>query len=111
MHSTSNNDNLATMPSEKNVYALLSFKRNTETDTQEFQPITFYKMNVDGSYENGTTLEEMIRVCIERLSELNKSFSCRENAVAITKLEEAKMWLELRTANRLARGVEGTHQA
>jgi hypothetical protein len=38
---------------------------------------------------------------------LNKNFPCRENSIAITRLEEALMWLDKRTANRDARGVEG----
>ncbi len=37
-------------------------------------------------------------------------FKCRENAIAITKLEEALQWLQWRTAAREARGIEGTHQ-
>lgn len=97
-------------PAEKNKYALLQFKRNEATDTQEFQEVTFYKMNPDGTYENGTTIEEMLRVVSERLTDLNGKFPCRENALAITKVQEAKMWLEARTKDRIARGVEGTHQ-
>jgi len=100
--------------SEKNVYALLQFKRDYEDPsdtegTQKFQPVTFYKLNPDGSYENGTTLEEMLRVSIERLKDLNSRFACRENSIAITKMEEALMWLNKRTEDRKARGVEGTH--
>lgn len=36
-------------------------------------------------------------------------FKCRENACAITKIEEAEMWLQKRTAERKQRGVEGTN--
>lgn len=36
-------------------------------------------------------------------------FACRENATALTHLEEAMMWLQKRTRDRMARGVEGTH--
>lgn len=36
-------------------------------------------------------------------------FACRENAIALTHLEEALMWLQKRTRDRMARGVEGTH--
>lgn len=35
-------------------------------------------------------------------------FRCRENACALTHLEEAMFWLQKRTRDRLARGVEGT---
>ena len=104
-----------TMPEEKNEYALLQFKRdytssNDEEGTQKFQKITFYKLNPDGSCENGTTLEEMLRVSRERLQDLNKRYACRENSVAITKIQEAEKWLKARTEDRIKRGVEGQHK-
>jgi hypothetical protein len=40
----------------------------------------------------------------------NTRFKCRENALAITKLEEALHWLQARTNRREAENVEGTHQ-
>lgn len=95
---------------ENNKYALLNFKRD-EDDTLRFQEIVFYKMNPDGSFENGTTLEELLRVFVERLADLNKRFPCRENSLAVTKAEESLMWLNKRTSDRVKRGVEGTHQA
>ena len=74
------------------------------------QEVVFYKLNEDGTFEHGTTLEEMLRVSTERLLELNERFSCRENALAITKMQEALMWLNERTRNRETRGVEGQHK-
>jgi hypothetical protein len=59
---------------------------------------------------NGLQNEQLIAVLIHRLGVLNKAFPCRENALAITKLEEAQLWLQKRTADRQARGVEGTNQ-
>lgn len=56
---------------------------------------------------DGTTNEEVLRVLIDRLQYLNGKFPCRENAIVITKLEESLMWLNKRTADRLARSVEG----
>ncbi len=90
---------------EKNVYELKDFKGNGH------QEITFYKLNRDDTEENGTTLEEMLSVSIERLQRLNAAFPCRENACAITKMEEALMWLNKRTEDRKLRGVEGKHLA
>lgn len=75
------------------------------------QTVTFYEMNEDGTTVEGTTLEEMLRVSIERLQHLNSKFPCRENALAITKMEEALHWLNHRTADRIKRGVEGKHEA
>ena len=102
------------MSKGKNEYALLQFKRDYSSPddkegTQRFQKVIFYEMHLDGSYENGTTLEEMLRVSIERLTDLNGRFGCRENSLAITKMEEALMWLDKRTENRQDRGVEGKH--
>ena len=37
-------------------------------------------------------------------------YACRENALALTALEESLMWLQKRTRDRFARGVEGTSQ-
>jgi len=56
---------------------------------------------------DGTTNEEVLKVLIDRLQYLNGKFPCRENALVITKLEESLMWLNKRTADRLARKVEG----
>ncbi len=59
---------------------------------------------------NGITQEMLIAICIDRLQGFQSGkFACRENALALTKLEEAQMWLQKRTRDRQARGVEGTH--
>lgn len=58
--------------------------------------------------KDGTTNEEVLRVLIDRMKFLQEKAPCRENAIVITKLEECLMWLEKRTADRKARGVEGT---
>lgn len=60
---------------------------------------------------DGTTNEEVLAMMIDRMQWLQKAFPCRENAIVITKLEESLMWLNKRTEERRARGVEGTHQA
>lgn len=64
----------------------------------------------DGSVVAGTTNEDVIAMLIDRINYLNKAFPCRENALAITKLEEALMWLNKRTQNRIERGVEGKNE-
>lgn len=59
---------------------------------------------------NGVNNEDVIVMVIERLEAFNRSeFKCRENSMAITKLEEALLWLRKRTMGREQRGVEGTH--
>ena len=59
---------------------------------------------------NGVTHEALLAILIDRLQGFQSGqYSCRENAIALTKMDEAKMWLQKRTIDRLARGVEGTH--
>lgn len=60
---------------------------------------------------NGITQEVLIAICVDRLRSFQAGpYACRENAIALTKLEEAQHWLLHRTRARMARGVEGTHE-
>ena len=60
---------------------------------------------------NGTTQEALLAIVIDRLRSFQAGlFSCRENAIALTHIEEALMWLQRRTVERIKRGVEGTNQ-
>lgn len=60
---------------------------------------------------NGAFVEDVIQAAKQRLEYFQQSrFVCRENALAITKLEEALHWLEHRRQDRAARGVEGSHE-
>lgn len=60
---------------------------------------------------DGTTNEEVIEALINRMQYLNGKFPCKENAMTITKLQEAKFWLRERTEDREKRSVEGKHIA
>ncbi len=61
--------------------------------------------------QNGAFVEGVINAAIGRIKFYQDSkFRCRENALALTKLEEAVMWLNKRTADREAQGIEGTHR-
>ncbi len=61
---------------------------------------------------NGITNEVLLAIVADRLRsfQLGK-FSCRENTLALTKIEEALHWLHHRTRARMERGVEGTYVA
>lgn len=60
---------------------------------------------------NGAFVEGVIQAALGRLQFYNEGeFRCRENSLAITHLEEALHWCQHRTADREARGVEGTHE-
>ena len=58
---------------------------------------------------NGLQNEDVLEALIDRMNWLNGKFPCRENSIVITKLEEALLWLNKRTADRVKRGVEGQH--
>jgi hypothetical protein len=49
----------------------------------------------------------MIQLSLEQIKYFQEKVPCRENAIAITKLQEALMWLEERKKDRVKRGVEG----
>ena len=60
---------------------------------------------------NGLTQEVLLAIVADRLRCFQAGpFSCRENALALTKIEEAQHWLQQRTLERMRRGVEGTNQ-
>ena len=58
---------------------------------------------------NGAFIEDVIRAAINRIEYHQTMFPCRENAIALTKLEEALLWLVKRTANRVVSGTEGVY--
>lgn len=60
---------------------------------------------------NGAFVEDVIWAAIQRLEFFNESkYRCRENSLAITKLEEALFILKDRQLSRSDRGVEGKHE-
>ena len=70
--------------------------------------LQFQKGPVSEAGLNGITNEALIAIVLDRLRRFQSGdFKCRENAVAITKLEEGLMWLHKRTLDRVRRGVEG----
>lgn len=59
---------------------------------------------------NGISDEALIAIVIDRLEGFQTGpFRSRDNAIAITHLETALLWLQKRTTDRQRRGVEGTH--
>ena len=73
-----------------------------------FSEISFQNGAIRENGINGIYNEDLIGIVIDRLEGFQTGeFSCIENAVAITKLEEAMMWLNKRTTDRINRGVIG----
>lgn len=73
--------------------------------------LEFQRGGVKEAGVNGLTNEAVLAVLIHRTNVLNKRFPCRENALAITNMEQALMWFEKRTRDRQARNVEGVEAA
>lgn len=60
---------------------------------------------------NGVSNEALLAIVIHRMRSFQSGqYACRENDIALARLEEALMWLQKRTRDRLSRGVEGTSQ-
>jgi hypothetical protein len=56
---------------------------------------------------NGCQLLTLIQTALIMVEKLNEKFPCEENKRTITKLGDAIYWQDIRTENRIKRGVEG----
>lgn len=94
--------------------------------------VPIFKVEDDGPVQSGTTVirfckgnkadqnvprqegfftETLIAVAKKYLEENNVGeLGTRETSMAITKLDEALMWIQKRADDRKARGVQGTYQ-
>lgn len=102
-------------PALVEVYGSNKFAKQAEGTSQP-DPIPYIRIKFQAGPlpqgVNGCSIEDVIDVLVTRLEGFqNGPFRCRENALAITKLEEAKQWLLYRTSKRQAQGVEGTMTA
>lgn len=97
-------------PHHFSVYRNTTLKGNGDTFSH-LQNVNFQEGPIKEVGVNGVCNEDLIAMVICRLEHFQKTeWTCRENALAITKLEEALLWLRKRTMGREQRGVEGTHQ-
>lgn len=80
----------------------------------EYHAIQIHWQNgIIGEYgQNGAFIEDVLEAARQRLQwfQSHERFRCRENAMAITKIEEALQWLDWRTRQRVTQGVENTYQ-
>jgi hypothetical protein len=59
---------------------------------------------------NGVTHEVLLAILIDRLRSFQAGpYACEANEEALSHLNDALNWLQVRTRKRIARGVEGTH--
>ena len=79
-------------------------------DVKGVAPIVKFTIQSDPIGEvgvNGCQALNMLEYVKCLFQSLNESFPCRENALTITKIEEAIHWQEARTRDREIRNVEG----
>lgn len=81
-----------------------------EDDFTGTLPIIFQNGPIAEVGVNGLTHEALLAILEDRLEHFQKGpYACRENALALTNIQQAQMWLQKRTRDRMARNVEGTH--
>ena len=83
-------------------------------DVKGVAPIVKFTIQSDPIGEvgiNGVQALDMLEYTKCLFQSLNDAFPCRENALTITKIEEAIHWQEARTKDRLRRAVEGSNKA
>jgi hypothetical protein len=90
------------------AYSVIKYgKRGGEIATVSFQNGPVKEAGV-----NGITDAQLLAILIDRMKGFQSGpFSSRENALTITKLEEAQLWMQARTMDRMRRGVEGESKA
>lgn len=72
--------------------------------------VNFQKGPLQENDFNGCSNESVLAIVVDRLKGFQSGpYACRENALALTKIQEAIMWLHQRTKERSTRGVEGTN--
>ena len=84
--------------------------RNTFIDvSQEHNQVTFTIQQgpILDNGVNGCQIDDVVGFARDTINSFNERFPCRENAIVITKLDEAIHWMEHRKKNRVSRGVEG----
>lgn len=92
------------------VYEITGYDASLRSDSENSDSlrILFQKGPIKEAGVNGITQEVLLTVVLDRLRSFQDSpFRCKENACAITHIEEALHWLQQRTIQRLRRGVEG----
>jgi hypothetical protein len=79
--------------------------------TRLFCGIAFQDGPVQETGLNGVSEEALLAIVRDRLQSFQSGpYNCRENACALTNLEQALFWMNERKRKRTVRGVEGTSQ-
>lgn len=91
-------------------YCILPSKTpdHTSGPSEVYAEVFFQKGPIRENGVNGCHQEDLLEIVIDRLRSFQDGpFACRENALALTRCQEAMHWLNHRTIQRTKRGVEG----
>lgn len=92
------------------VYGITSDEpRSAATPPAVTTPIRFQNGPIAEASVNGISNEALLAIVEDRLKGFQSGqYATRENALALTHVQDAMHWLHHRTRERVARGVEGT---
>jgi hypothetical protein len=100
-------------PLTENEFSSSFIVIENKEDVKGVAPIVKFTIQSDPISEvgaNGVQALDMLKYVKCLFQSLNDAFPCRENALTITKLEEAIHWQDARTKDRARRGVEGKNE-
>ena len=94
-------------PDEKNGSGTHKYVMNLDGELVGFAQFQHGPRNAEGS-EPGITAQALTAVLIDHFQSFQSGpYSCRENALVITHLQEAQNWMLRRAVDRKKRGVLG----
>jgi hypothetical protein len=92
------------------MYLINFIQIENAEDVKGVAPVVKFTIQSDPISEvgvNGVQALDMLKYVKCLFESLNEAFPCRENALSITKIEEAIHWQDARTRDRQRRQVEG----
>lgn len=81
-----------------------------QIDGEDIVNIKWQSGGTASTEKNGAFIEDILAVAYGQLKAYNTSFPSRENSLALTKIEEAVLWLAQRKSEREHRGVYGKEE-
>ena len=89
---------------DDNTYDIVKVSNSTALASIRFQNGATQETEI-----NGIFMEDLLHIVKDRLEGFNQGdWRCKENSMAIAKIEEALLWLNKRTADRKESGKYGT---
>lgn len=110
-----NNPRLLITVKEGAIYTVPTYKVTNEGLVDaDYVNINFCKGNKEDESafrQEGFFTETLLQVCKQYLESVNVGeLANREASVAITKIDEAIMWINKRAEDRMLRGVQGSYK-